>query len=306
MTDVVVTTGLTKRYGSVLALDSLDLTIPQGTVFGVIGPNGAGKTTLMRLLVDVLRPTSGSITVLGMEPRAGGKDLRGRIGYLPGEFHVEPGLSGRAHLKFWTSISPGDRTQVHRRAEAMAERLDIPLDRPARKLSKGNKQKLGLVQAFMHRPELLILDEPTSGLDPLVQQTFLELVSEARDGGATVFLSSHVLSEVEQAADLAVVLRSGSIVREASIEGLHTTAVRHLRARLSDADAATVDRRMADVAAGLDVSVEGEDVLVSGLVQGHADDLVKALARFTVADLVLAEPDLEESVLAMYSGKDVP
>ncbi len=305
MTDVVVTTGLTKRYGSVLALDSLDLTIPEGTVLGVIGPNGAGKTTLMRLLVDVVRPTSGSLTVLGVEPRAGGKHLRGRIGYLPGEFHVEPGLSGQGHLTFWTSISPGDRARVHRRAQMMAERLDIPLERPARKLSKGNKQKLGLVQAFMHRPELLILDEPTSGLDPLVQQTFLELVSEARDDGATVLLSSHVLSEVEQAADLAVVLRSGRIVREASIEGLRATAVRHVRARLSDADAATVGRRLTDVSAGLDVTADGGDVLVSGLVQGNSDELVKVLAQFTVADLVLAEPDLEESVLAMYSDKEV-
>lgn len=305
MTDVVVTTDLTKRYGSVSALDSLNLTIPEGSIFGVIGPNGAGKTTLMRLLVDVLRPTSGSATVLGQHPRAGGKELRGRIGYLPGELHVEPGLSGTGHLNFWTSISPGDRRTVRRRAHAIAERLEIPLERKAGKLSKGNKQKLGIVQAFMHDPELLILDEPTSGLDPLVQRTFLQLVGEARDEGATIFLSSHVLSEVEQVADLAVVLRSGRIVREASIEDLRATAVRHLRARLTATDPSVVTQRLTALAPGLDVSADGDDVLVSGLVEGRTDELVKALAQSTVADLVLAEPDLEESVLAMYEDKDV-
>ncbi len=191
MTVAIHTRALHKRYGSHTALHGLDLTVQSGSVFGLIGPNGAGKTTTLRTLLDIIRPTSGDITVLGASPRAGGAALRRRIGYVPGELRLEGRVKGRALLRHLAEISgpvaPGT-------IEQLAERLGLDLARPVRTLSKGNKQKLGLVQAFMHRPDLLVLDEPTSGLDPLVQREFLAMVREARDAGQTVLLSSHMLS----------------------------------------------------------------------------------------------------------------
>ncbi|HZK05540.1 MAG TPA: ABC transporter ATP-binding protein [Actinomycetaceae bacterium] len=301
--NAVETHHLTKRFGSVVALDRLSLAIPEGSVFGVIGPNGSGKTTLMRLLLDVLRPTSGRAEVLGSDPRTGGKALRARIGYLPGEFRVNPVLTGKAHLEFWASLSRG-RDAV-RRGKEYAERLDVDISRRAGRLSKGNKQKLGVVQAFMHAPELLILDEPTSGLDPLIQQTFLQMVREAHGEGATVFLSSHILSEVEQVADSAAILRSGRIVREATIPELRATAERHLRAVVRAESAEAV--REAAARHGLDLGAEpAEDgaIRITGRVEGRANEVVALLSGFDVADLVFSEPDLEESVLGIYSESD--
>ena len=303
MAYAVETSALTKHYGKVRALNQLDLVIPEGSIFGVIGPNGAGKTTLMRLLLDILRPTAGSARVLGEDPRVGGPELRSRIGYLPGEFRVDPKLTGRAHLDFWASIGPrGTSTQ---RGHELAERLGLDPSRVAGKLSQGNKQKLGIVQAFMHAPDLLILDEPTSGLDPLVQQTVLAFMREARDAGATVFLSSHILSEVEQVADSAAILREGRVVREAPMPELRATAQRHLRATLTGTSGADV--RAAVAAAGLDLAVEeplSGEVRITGLVEGRAADVVGLLARFHVADLVFSEPDLEETVLGIYSAAE--
>lgn len=306
MTNAVATAGLTKRFGKVLALDDLTLEIPKGSVFGVIGPNGAGKTTLMRLLLDILRPTSGRAEVLGLDPRDGGPALRERLGYLPGEFRTSSRLNGLAHLKFWASLTPRDG--VLQRAREFAERLDIDLSRSAGKLSKGNKQKLGVIQAFMHQPDLLILDEPTSGLDPLVQQAFLQMVREAREGGATVFLSSHILSEVEQVADEAAILRAGRVVRQAPITELRATAVRRLRAIVRAASLADVEASAARRGLGLTVEAAGDgQVRIAGLVEGGADEVVAFLAGFTVVDLVFAEPDLEETVLDIYSaGSEAP
>jgi ABC-2 type transport system ATP-binding protein len=297
-TAAVQTHGLTKRFGSVTALDALQLTVPAGAIFGVIGPNGAGKTTLMRLLLDLLRPTSGHVEVLGRDPRTGGSALRSRIGYLPGELRLEGRLSGQSMLEYWGSLGgPVDLWY----AGTLAERLGLDLARPAGKLSKGNKQKLGLVQAFMHRPELLVLDEPTSGLDPLVQQEFVALARESRDAGATVFLSSHVLSEVEELADAAAVLRRGRVVRVASIHELRSSAARHLHALLDGDEAELRAALAAHGLGGLTVqAVSAGRLTVSGVVEGQADGLVKALAGFHLVDLTLAEPDLEESVLQLY------
>ena len=297
-TAAVRTHGLTKRFGPVTALDNLDLTIPEGSIFGVIGPNGAGKTTLMRLLLDLLRPTSGDIEVLGQSPRSGGAALRARIGYLPGDLRLEGRLTGRDLLQFWAALGGSASLEY---AGSLAERLGLDLTRPAGKLSKGNKQKLGLIQAFLHRPDLLVLDEPTSGLDPLVQQVFVELAREARDAGATVFLSSHVLSEIEELADTAAVLRQGRVVREAAVHDLRSSAARRLHA-LVDGEAEAVRAALGARRLGtLVVQPAGAGrVAVSGMVEGAADDLVKALAELHVVDLTLAEPDLEESVLQLY------
>lgn len=301
MTYAIETQALTKRYGKNTALDGVDLAVETGSVFGMIGPNGAGKTTAMRLLLDIIRPTSGSATVLGQSPIAGGAALRRDIGFLPGELLLEGRVTGRSLLKHYAEISgrvaPG-------RIDSLAERLGLDLTRHVRTLSKGNKQKLGLVQAFMHEPKLLVLDEPTSGLDPLVQQEFLSMVREAQHKGQTVFLSSHVLSEIQNAADQVAVLRNGTVVKVGDVASLRASAIR--RVVIDFTDAAADDIRTALLALpqldNLTVA-DGELIQVTGTVEGHIDALVKAIAPFHVVDLRVEEQDLESSVIDLYSNE---
>ena len=225
----VMTEALTKVYGRRRGLDGLNLEVRTGEVFGFLGPNGAGKTTTIRILLDLIRPTSGSARVLGQEPRAGGHRLRRRLGYLPGDFVVAGGQTGLELLTFLGTLRGG---VTPARVRALAERLDLDLRAPIRKLSKGNRQKVGLIQAFMHEPDLLILDEPTSGLDPLLQQTFLAMVAEARSAGQTVFMSSHVLAEVQQSADRIGIIRDGRMIAVERIETLRVRAVRRVEIHL--------------------------------------------------------------------------
>jgi ABC-2 type transport system ATP-binding protein len=299
MTLALETTALTKRYGRSVALDSVDLAVEFGTVFGVIGPNGAGKTTTMRLLLDIIRPTSGSVRVLGEAPREGGAALRRRIGFLPGELRLEGRVTGRALLSHYAEISGPVAPGI---VDRLAERLDLDLSRHVRKLSKGNKQKLGVVQAFMHQPDLLVLDEPTSGLDPLVQQEFLSMVREARDNGQTVFLSSHVLSEIQQAADSVAILRAGRIVTVSDVDSLRSTALRRVNATIADATANQLRTAFArDPHLAALTITEGATPTIAGTIEGDIDPFVKAIAAFTVVDLRVEEPDLEESVLGLYA-----
>lgn len=304
MTLALETTALSKRYGKHTALTDLDLAVESGTVFGMIGPNGAGKTTTIRLLLDIIRPTSGQAVVLGRQPREGGPALRREIGYLPGELRLDGRATGRELLRHLARISGPVAPHA---IDDIADRLGVDLSRPVRTLSKGNKQKLGIVQAFMHTPRLLVLDEPTSGLDPLVQQEFLAMVREARGNGQTVFLSSHVLSEIQQAADSVAVLRAGRVVTVSDVESLRLTAVRRVRLEISDATAATVRTALAALPQLTDVTVgESDDngVRASATLTGEIDSFVKTIANFPVAHLSVEEPDLEESVLALYGAPD--
>ncbi len=292
----VLAEGLTKRFGAVTALDALDLRLHRGEVFGLVGPNGAGKTTTMRMLLDLIRPTAGSLAVLGTAPRAGGAALRRRIGYLPGELRLGGRARARDLLEHFAALSgPVARGAI----DVLAVRLGLDLEREIGKLSKGNKQKVGLIQAFMHEPELLVLDEPTSGLDPLVQQEFLELVREARSAGQTVLLSSHVLSEIEKVADRVGVLHRGRLVESGPVDQLRFSRRRNVRARLRAAPDA-VHAALGELGSRLRVSAEGDEVGVSGALEDGVDGLVKALARFEVIDLVVGEPQLEEAVLDLY------
>src|SRR5690625_1653750 len=210
MNQAIQTRGLGKRFGRTTALHDLNLSVSRGEVFGLIGPNGAGKTTAMRLLLDLIRPSSGTLSVLGEHPSAGSASLRSRVGYLPGELRLQGRARAGELLQHYARISgPVAKGAIER----LAERLGLDLSREVGKLSKGNKQKVGLIQAFMHEPELLILDEPTSGLDPLVQQEFMQLIRDASANGQTVFLSSHVLSEIEQAADRGALAHRGQLIR---------------------------------------------------------------------------------------------
>ncbi|MGB3910200.1 MAG: ABC transporter ATP-binding protein [Pseudolysinimonas sp.] len=303
MPPAIRTTELSKRYGSHTALHGLDLTIEPGTVFGLIGPNGAGKTTTLRMLLDIIRPTGGHARVLGEDPRTAGPALRRRIGFVPGELRLEGRVKGRALLNHFADISgpvaPGA-------IDALAERLGLDLSRQVRQLSKGNKQKLGLVQAFMHSPELLVLDEPTSGLDPLVQREFMTMVREARDNGQTVLLSSHVLSEIQQTADVVAVLSQGRVVAEGAVESLRLASIRRVRAGLADTTEDAVRTALGKLTHlnEVDVRTVGEVVRVTATVNGDIDAVVKEIARHRVVDLAVEEPDLEESVLSLYGGQN--
>ncbi|MDQ2661394.1 MAG: ABC transporter ATP-binding protein [Actinomycetota bacterium] len=302
----VTARGLVKRYGSRTALHGIDLDIPHGSIFGMIGPNGAGKTTTMRLLLDIIRPSGGELRVLGDEPRTGGAGLRRRIGYLPGELHLQARVRGRDLLAHYAEISGSVRPG---RVESLADRLGLDLDRPVRSLSKGNKQKVGLIQAFMHEPELLVLDEPTSGLDPLVQQEFHAMLREARASGQTVFLSSHVLSEVQQTADEVAILRAGRIVERSTVAALRESAVRHVRIVVAETDAAST-RSVLERAPGVGAVVEASDRegtrAFTTTLDSHVDAFVKAIAGLEVVDLTIEEPDLEQTVLAFYGPAAEP
>lgn len=302
MPHAISTRSLTKKFGRREVLHGVDFAVEAGSVFGVIGPNGAGKTTTMRCLLDIIRPTSGEIRVLGKDPRTGGPELRRRIGYLPGELFLEGRVTGRKLLAHYQAISgpvaPG-------RIDELAERLGLDLDRHTRKLSKGNKQKLGLVQAFMHDPELLVLDEPTSGLDPLVQQEFHAMMREAQHKGQTIFLSSHVLSEVQQTADTVAILRDGQIIAVESVSGLREGAVRHVRLSAHGITANDAGALLGAVpgVGHVEVVESGSTVTVTATLEGDIQPLVQVLASLQLTDLVLEEPDLEESVLKMYSSR---
>ena len=292
VTAAIVATGLTKRYGAHPGLEQLDLTVEQGEVFGYLGPNGAGKTTTVRLLLDLIRPTAGGAQLFGLDVRRSSLAIRRRVGYLPGELALYERLTGDELVTYFAHLRGGvDR----RRIVALAERLDVDLTRPIRSLSKGNKQKVGLVQCFMHEPDLLLLDEPTAGLDPFVQVVVHELIDEARVAGRTVFLSSHVLSEVERVAGRVGIIKGGRLIAVEDVAGLKERASHRVEARF--ADAVPVDAF---------TGLPGVRVLDAGerhvrlTVTGSPDAVVKELARHQLEDLSVREPDLEEIFLAYY------
>lgn len=301
MDRVIEVKGLRKSFGRREVLHGIDLDVERGEVFGVIGPNGAGKTTTMRCLLDIVRPSDGSIRILGENPNKAGRGLRRRIGYLPGELFLEQRITGRRLLAHYAAISGKVRPG---RVDELAERFKLDLDRHTRKLSKGNKQKLGLVQAFMHDPELLILDEPTAGLDPLMQQEFLSLMREAQNNGQTIVLSSHVLSEIQQAADRVAILREGDIVTVSTVTALREGAVRHIRLSVTGTNFAEVEARLRGVPGlgVLEVVSTGDVVELSATLRDGVKALVRAVAPLQLADLVIEEPDLEESVLKLYGS----
>ena len=292
---------MVKSFGTTLALDSVSFTVAPGSVFGVIGPNGAGKTTIMRALLDLIRLSSGRATLLGTESRNAGPDLRRRIGYLPGELILEGRSTGRRLLRHYADISG---PVAAGRIDELADRFSLDLDRTVRTLSKGNKQKLGIVQAFMHQPDLLVLDEPTSGLDPLMQQEFLGLVREARGNGQTVFLSSHVISEIQQVADEVAILRNGRIITVAGVETLRDTAIRHLRLSAADVTAGELRDRLRPLVGVEDVDARptAAGAEATAVLTGGISPFVQVIASLRLTDLVVEEPDLEESVLRLYSA----
>jgi ABC-2 type transport system ATP-binding protein len=285
---------LTKFYGASRGVVELEFEVREGEVFGFLGPNGAGKTTTIRLLLDLIRPTSGRAEVLGLDTRRSAVAIRRRIGYLPGDLRLYERLTGRELLEYFGHLRGLDDLGD---GPTLASRLDVELDRPVQDLSRGNRQKIGLLQAFMHRPDLLILDEPTSGLDPLIQQIFYDLVRETTAAGRTVFLSSHNLAEVQHVADRVGLVKEGKLELVETVETLRARAVTRVEATLAAEPPADA---FAGVPGVRELDRRGNRVVLS--LQGSADPLVKALSHYTVLTLDSHEADLEDVFLSLYRG----
>jgi ABC-2 type transport system ATP-binding protein len=292
MTAVIQIEKLTKSYGPHRGVVEVDLEVTQGEVFGFLGPNGAGKTTTIRTALDLIRPTSGRALVFGIESTADPVAIHRRVGYIPGEFALYDRLTGGQTIEYFANLRGGVDPAYQ---QSLIERFDIDPKRRYKELSKGNKQKIGLVVALQHQPDLLILDEPTSGLDPLVQQSFFELVREARDAGRTVFLSSHILSEVERTCDRVAIIRDGRIVKTGSVDGLRDLAHHYVELRFSAAVPAAEFEGVAGVS-----DVVAEDNILRMRVSGAITPVVRAAAKYELLDFVSREPTLEETFLAEY------
>jgi beta-exotoxin I transport system ATP-binding protein len=300
MTAVLAAEGLTKTYGKARGVIDLDLAVERGEIFGFLGPNGAGKTTTIRLALDLIRPSVGTVRLFGLDPRRASVEAHARLGYLPGDFRFYERVTARELLRYFASLRRLDDLGD---APALAQRFELELDRPIRELSKGNRQKVGLVQAFMHRPELVILDEPTAGLDPLVQREFRRLVLETKADGRTVFLSSHVLSEVQHVADRVGLIRDGRLLVVDAVEKLRQRAAARVEVTFASPPEGGA---FADVPNVYELGRHGDTVLFA--LHGEADAFLKALAHHRVLGLDSHEADLEDVFLSLYGeeGADAP
>ena len=297
MTAVIETEKLTKSYGSHRGIIEVDLAVAQGEIFGFLGPNGAGKTTTIRTLLDLIRPTSGTARVFGIASSADPVAIHRRIGYLPGEFALYDRLTGGQHLEYFANLRGGVDPAYQ---AGLVERFDLDPSRKFKEYSKGNKQKVALVIALQHRPELLLLDEPTAGLDPLVQQTFFGVLREAVADGATVFLSSHILSEVEKTADRVGIIREGLLVKVGTVDDLRDLAHHQVELRFAGEVPAAAFAALPGVS-----EVIVEDHVLRLRVAGAITPVVQAAARYELLDFVSREPSLEETFLAQYGREAV-
>ena len=296
MGPAISTRELTKRYGDARGVESLSFEVEPGEVFGFLGPNGAGKTTTIRTLLDLLHPTSGSASILGLDTRRDAIAIRARVGNLPGDFAYDPRYTGRELLRLLARLrGMGDSGG----AEALASRFRADLDRPLGELSRGNRQKVGLVQALFHDPELLILDEPTSGLDPLMQEEFLTLVREQAARGRTVFLSSHELDEVERVCDRVGFIRAGRLVAVENVRDLLAKGYHRVRLEFREALDPLEFSRLPGV-----TGLHAVNGTVTFDATGDLDPVVKAAARHRVRDISVTRPTLEEVFVAYYEGED--
>ena len=292
MPAVIETSKLTKSYGPYRGIVDVDLVVNEGEIFGFLGPNGAGKTTTIRIMLDLIRATSGTAKVFGIEASADPVAVHRRLGYLPGEWNLYDRLTGAETIRYFANLRGGiDQAYV----DQLVGRLDLDTSRRFREYSKGNKQKVGLICALQHRPELLILDEPTSGLDPLVQQTFNEILFEARAEGRTVFLSSHIISEVERTCDRVAIIREGRIVRLDTVEGVRNLAAHEVELRF----VAPVDPAPFAALDGVgNIAAEGRTLRM--LVTGAIAPVVRLAGQYELVDFVSREPSLEEVFLSEY------
>jgi len=292
MTAIIETEQLTKTYGTHRGIVDVDLRVDQGEVFGFLGPNGAGKTTTIRTILDLIRPTSGTARVFGIESSEDPVAIHRRVGYIPGEFALYDRLTGRQTLEYFANLR-GGVDPVYQ--ASLIERFDLDAGKRFKTYSKGNKQKVGVIAALQHRPELLVLDEPTSGLDPLVQQTFFETLRETVADGASVFLSSHILSEVEKACGRVAIIRDGRLTKVDTVEGLRDLAHHQVELRFSGPVPTAAFEAIAGVS-----DLAAVDHTLRMRVAGPITPVVRAAAQYELLDFVSREPSLEETFLAQY------
>ena len=291
---------LSKQYGSLKAVTQVSFSVEAGEIFGYLGPNGSGKTTTLRCIMGLLRPTSGQCCVLGECVMPGQATQHRRIGYLPGEFHIWSGHTARQSLKVLAAL--GEQNDLRPRQEALAERLDLDLDRRIGTLSKGNRQKVGLIYALQHDPEILVLDEPTSGLDPLVQQVVLDLIREAARAGASVLLSSHNLSEVAAVCRRTAILREGRLVELAPISQIIQQGEQQLKVWLSsDTELPALP---VEGLPGLRI-VRQESRVLHLAFQGPVDPVLKWLTQFSVERITTPQTSLKEAFMQYYQKEEV-
>lgn len=295
----VHTDSLTLAYRHGRGIESVDLDVPAGEVFGFLGPNGAGKTTTIRVLLDLLRPTSGRASVLGLDSVRDSLAIRSRTGYLPGDLILPPTLTGSQVLDWFSSLRPGSPPVAR---DSLVERFEVQLDRPLKQLSRGNRQKIGLVQAFQHAPELVILDEPTSGLDPLVQDEFHRLVSEFVASGGSVFLSSHSLDEVQHLADRVGIIREGRLVTVETVDSLRARGLRRITLTVAPGTGPETEPQL-DAVDGVSDLVRRGDVFEFAITGDYAPVLA-ALGRLPVIDMLSRAADLDEVFLDLYRGSE--
>lgn len=289
---------LEKFYGKVHALRGVDLEVKRGEVYGFLGPNGAGKTTAIRCMLDLIRPQGGSISMLGINPQEEPEAVKARVGYLPGELHVDENMTARQVFRFFNRLR-GNRSDWAF-IEELSERLKLELLSPIKNFSKGNKQKVGIVQALMHKPELLLLDEPTSSLDPLMQQEVLRMLAEAQENETTVFFSSHIISEVQAVADRVAIIREGKIVEVAVTADLLHRSMRQARIRFQQPTEADELYKLP----GVELIAKDDSMGILLQVEGQMDLLIKTLAKYPVNDFETERASLEEIFLAYYKGEE--
>ncbi|MCH7581184.1 MAG: ABC transporter ATP-binding protein [Acidobacteria bacterium] len=297
MTLAIRTESLTKHYGEVKALIDLSLEVRMGEVFGFLGPNGSGKTTMIRTVLDLIRPTEGRAEILGMDTHEEAVEIRNHIGYVPGDLAMYPNLTGRDTLTYFANLRGGvDWSYV----DELAERLSVDLDVKVGNYSSGNRQKVGIIQAFMNRPQVLVMDEPSTGLDPLVQREFQKMMREVAADGRCVFLSSHTLSEVQRVADRVGIIRHGRLVDVESVHDLRSKAIRRVEL-FFDTD---IDASIFEAVAGVREAKANQTSIVLSF-DGHMDQLLKtATDHYHLVDITSQEADLEEIFLTYYRDED--
>ncbi len=293
--NVIEMDSLTKFYGPRRGVQDINLSIKGGQVFGFLGPNGSGKSTTMRVLLDFHRPTSGAASMLGLDCQKDSLQIRKRTGYLSGDLSLYDKLNGLELLTWLGDLRGG---VPEHRIRSLSDELSLDLDRKIGDLSRGNRQKVGLVQAFMHEPELLILDEPTTGLDPLIQHTFQRMVRDVADSGRAVFLSSHIIDEIDRTCDKVAIIREGFLVAVETIKSLRARSVRTVRIKFDEPVPAAQFHDLDEVH---EVQVLGTELNIK--TTGDIDSIVKLAAQHHVVDLVSEQADLEEIFLSYYSGE---
>lgn len=293
----IQTFDLTKTYGTNRGIRNINIQVEQGEIFGFLGPNGAGKSTTQRTLIGLMKPTSGHAEILGLDPHTQTTDVMARIGNLPTEFSLDDRMTGRQMLRLFSRLRGGVDLAY---ADEIAERLDADLDRPMRRLSRGNKQKIGIIQALYHHPELIVLDEPTGGLDPIVQENFLSILLESRERGQTIFFSSHVLSEVERIADRVGIIRDGEMVAIEDPRSLTGSLLRRVTVHLAQPPEPVFLKALGAISGVDQITVDGLNLRFQ--ITGNIDPLIKLLGTRQVDAMDMERPSLEEIFLTFYES----